>query len=365
MAYKFRMPGGPTTASSSPTPADNWLVSFEQGTGRIGYAANSDRTSWTTYKRQSGNATAFCGAYGKDGSGNGLFLIGQSSTSADLVFRTEADIGTDSVWTSKNLSISSGGRLRAACWGNDSTDSTSGVWFICSSSGNVFISTNGGANWTKKVSGDLGNGANNDTIFTIAGNGSGHFAYGQEDRFHISTNDGSTFSSSTPLGAGVDKIVGIAYTNNTWVVTYSKDGEDNLFLKSAASSDITTWSSEVDLGIAKPVANDNGDFNTGGNSKIAAYDGRCVIMSNRVSAIARIDVNGTSTSGLANPTITNSGAKALSTDGNTWMLGADGGDIFESTDSGETWSETVTNISPGGTSGEDITVVVAGVYQPL
>jgi len=360
MTYKYR---GTVPAADSNTSASKWVISFEQGTGRIGYADNSDRTSWTTYKRQSGNATAFAGAYGKDGSGNSLFLIGQSSTSADVVFRTEADIETDSFWTSKNLNVS--GRLRTACWGNDSSSSTSGVWFVCSSSGNVFISTDGAVNWTKKVSGDLGTGDNNDAIFTIAGNGSGHFAYGQEDRFHISTNDGSTFSSSTPLGAGVDKIVGIAYTNNTWVVTYSKDGEDNLFLKSAASSDITTWSSEVDLGIAKPGNNTDGDNNTGNNSKIAAYDGRCVIMSNRVSAIARIDVNGTSTSGLANPTITNSGAKDLSTDGNTWMLGADGGDIFESTDSGETWSETVTNISPGGTSGEDITVVIAGKHLPI
>lgn len=363
MAYKFRMPGGPTTASSSPTPADNWLVSFEHGTGRIGYAANSDRTSWTMPKRISGNPTAYAGAYGKDGSGNGLFLVGQSSTSNDITFLAEADLANGGYWSTKNLNVS--GRLRTACWGNDSSSSTSGVWFVCSSSGNVFISTDGAANWTKKVSGDLGNGANNDAIFTIAGNGSGHFAYGQEDRFHISTNDGSTFSSSTPLGAGVDKIVGIAYTNNTWVVTYSKDGEDNLFLKSAASSDITTWSSEVDLGIAKPGNNTDGDNNTGNNSKIATSNGRCVIMSNRVSAIARIDVNGTSTSNLANPTITNSGAKALSTDGSTWMLGAVDGDIFESTDSGETWSETVTNISPGGTSGEDITVVVAGIYQPL
>ncbi len=365
MAYKFRMPGGPTTANSSPTPADNWLVSFEHGTGRIGYAANSDRTSWTMPKRISGNPTAYAGAYGKDGSGNGLFLLGQSSSSKDVTFRAEADLANGGYWSSKNLSISSGGRPRTVCWSDDSSSSTSGVWFVCSSTGDVFISTNGAATWTKKSSGDLGTDHNGDPIFSIAGNGSGQFAFGQADRFHISTNDGSTFASSTPLGADVDKIVGIAYTKNTWVVTYTKSGEANLFLKSAASSDVTTWSSEVDLGIAKPVANNDGDNNTGDNSKIAAYDGRCVIMSNRVSAIARIDVNGTSTSGLANPTITNSGAKALSTDGNTWMLGADGGDIFESTDSGETWSETVTNISPGGDSGEDITVVVAGIYQPL
>ena len=359
MTYKYRG----TAIFHDEATASKWVVSFEQGTGRIGYADNSDRTSWTTYKRISGNPTAYAGAYGKDGSGNGMFLMGQSSTSNDVTFRTEADIATDSFWDIKNLAVS--GRLRAVCWGDDSSSSTSGVWFTCSSGGNVFISTDGAANWTKKVSGDLGTGYNTDPIFSIAGNGSGSFAFGQEDRFHISTNDGSTFASSTPQGAGVDEIVGIGYTNNTWVVTYSKDGEANLFLKSAASSDITSWSTEVDLGIAKPVNNTDGDNNTGNNSKIATSNGRCVIMSNRVSAIARIDVNGASTSNLANPTITNSGAKDLSTDGSTWMLGAVDGDIFESTDSGATWSETVTNISPGGTSGEDITVVIAGMHQPL
>jgi photosystem II stability/assembly factor-like uncharacterized protein len=61
--------------------------------------------------------------------------------------------------------------------------------------------------------------------------------------------------------------------------------------------------------------------------------------------------------------------KDVTTDSNTWMAVTAGGDIYESTNGGETWTETVDNIlvnrSGGSFSGDDITCVAASKYLPL
>jgi hypothetical protein len=165
-------------------------------------------------------------------------------------------------------------------------------------------------------------------------------------------------------------VLGVAFTNSTLVVVYQKSGEANLFLRTAAETDVTSWSDEVNLGIAKPVESTQAeDNNIDHRANLAAANGRVVITSANVAAIARIDVNGTTTSNLANPTYAGPAMKDITTDSNTWMAVTDGGDIYESTDGGETWAETVDNIlvsrSGGSFSNDDITCVAASKYLPL
>lgn len=353
--------------TASATPASYWVVGFEAGSGDFGYAANTDRTSWTIDDRVSGNATAFDAAYGKDGSGNGIFIITNASTSKDVTL-SSTDITDDSLWSTVNLSFGSAGRSKAIAWSNDSTNSTSGVWMLGTNQGEVWRSTNGGTVWSKLTSGNMGSGANAARIFSLAGNGSGRWAFVQADRLHYSTNDGASFTSSTPFTNGGLK--GVAFTNSTLVVVYQKSGEANLFLRTAAETDVTSWSDEVDLGIAKPVESTQAeDYNIDHRANLAAASGRVVITSANVAAIARIDVDGTTTSNLANPTYAGPAMKDVTTDGNTWMAVTAGGDIYESTNNGETWTETVDNIlvnrDSGAHTGDDITCVAASKYLPL
>ena len=95
---------------------------------------------------------------------------------------------------------------------------------------------------------------------------------------------------------------------------------------------------------------------------IAAADGRAVIVSNKIADIARIDVNGTSISNLANPTYSGANIRDITTDSVTWMIVTMGGDIYESTDSGATFSQTVDDIR--GT-GRDLQDVAASKHLPL
>ena len=255
-------------------------------------------------------------------------------------------------------------RFQAVAWGNDSTNSTSGVWLAGSRQGNIFRSTNGAVTWANVSLPSQ----SSDEIYSIAGNGSGKFVTAQVNRLLISTDDGASFSSSTPFTAA--EINGVAYTNTTWIVTYTKSGESNLYARTAADSDLTTWSSEVDLGIAKP-ANADGNHDPGPRANIAAAHGRAVITSNKIAAIAIIDINGTSTSNFANPTYPTNPASDtpildITTDGSTWMVVTKGGNIYESTDRGVTFTKTVDNILSGtANSGTDIQVVAASKFLPL
>ena len=346
------------TASAS--PATHWVVGFDAGPGDIGYAANGDRTSWTMYDRVSGNGNVWDMAYGKDGSGNGIYVSSNGSSSGELTVSSD-DITDGSLWTKKNLpgSLSDGNRFHAVCWANDSSDSTSGVWLAGAQNGKVFRSTNGASSFSEV---SIPN-QSNDVIFSIAGNGSGKFVTGQENRLLVSTDDGANWSSSTPFTA--EDINGVAYTNSTWIVTYTKSGASNLYARTAADSDLTTWSSEVDLGVAKPDSND-GSFDPRARANIAASAGRVVIVPNKRSAIARLDIDGTTTSGLANPTYTGPHIRDITTDGVTWMIVTNGGDIYESTNNGETFTETVDDIFAGtANSGVDIHAVAASKHLPL
>jgi hypothetical protein len=350
MTYKFMVRG-----YNPRIDADYWVVGDASGGDAIGYAANSDRTSWTFYGVSHVHA-ALDGAYGKNGSGNGIYVFSQSSSDTPGELAISSDDVTDGqAWTGLNLPGGSQQFCDAVAWSNDSTNSTSGVWMIGRRNGHVYRSTDGASSFSElTLPNDSG-----DRILSIAGNGSGKFVTGQQGRLLVSTDDGASFSSSTPFTA--EEINGVAYTNQTWVVTYTKSGEANLFARTAANSDLTTWSAEVNLGIAKPVNKDNNNT-PDARASIAAAEGRVVIVSNKIAAIARLDVNGTTTSNLANPTYSGANIRDITTDSTTWMIVTMGGDIYESTDSGATFSQTVDDIRGNG---RDLQVVAASLHLPL
>ena len=224
MTYKFQMNHWRIVV------ADHWVVGEASGTGDIGYAANSDRTSWTFYDKSPNDSSAIDGAYGKDGNGNGIYVFSQSSSDNPGELAISSDDITDGVqWSALNL-VGGGQKFcDAVTWSNDSSNSTSGVWMVGRRNGHVYRSTDGASSFSEiTLPNDSG-----DAILSIAGNGSGKFVTGQEGRLLISTDDGASFSSSTPFTA--EEINGVAYTGTTWIVTYTKTGEANLFARSAYS----------------------------------------------------------------------------------------------------------------------------------
>ncbi len=357
LSHDSRFPdgfGADVYPSDADPNTDYWLVGPDSGNGSIGYAANADRTTWTFYNKGAGNASSIRAAYGKDGNGRGVFVMSNSNSSSEIRV-SSIDITDGQEWTGVNLPTGSQRFCDCLTWSDDSTSSTSGVWLAGRRNGKVARSTDGAVSFTETVL----PGANGDPILGIAGNGSGKFVTGQDERLYISTDDGDTFASSTPFTAEV--INGVAYTSQTWIVTYTKSGEDNLFARTAADSDLTTWSSEQDLGIAKPL--DRLDQNDPGPvANIAAYSGHVVIVPNRVTSIARLDVNGTSISNLNSITLSIEKPRDIATDGLVYMMGTEGGDIYESTDGGASFTKTVDDVEGTGTS---MNAVAAAVHLPI
>ena len=349
MTYKFQMP-----APQHFFTADYWVVGPDSGTGDIGYAANGDRTSWTFYDKGAGDASSIRAAYGKDGSGNGIFVMTNSNSNSEIRVSSD-DITDGQPWTGIDLPAGSQRFCDCLTWSNDSANSTSGVWMAGRRNGKVARSTDGAQSFSEiSLPGTSGN-----AILSIAGNGSGKFVTGQNERLYISTDDGASFSSSTPFTA--ETINGVAYTNQTWIVTYTKSGEANLFARTAANSDLTTWSSEQDLGIAKP--DDRLDLNDPGPvTNIATYNGHVVIVPNRVASVARLSVAGTSISDLNTITLSIEKPRDITTDGAIFMMVTEGGDIYESTDGGASFSKTVDDVQGDGSN---VNAVAAGMYLPL
>tara|TARA_B100000886_G_scaffold262084_1_gene186818 strand:- start:7650 stop:8708 length:1059 start_codon:yes stop_codon:yes gene_type:complete len=352
MTYKYR---GTQPPGLGFTPADYWVVGDASGGDAIGYAANSDRTSWTFYGVSHVHA-GLDGAYGKDGSGNGIYVFSQASSTTPGELAISSDDVTDGqAWTGLNLPGGGAQFCDAVAWSNDSTNSTSGVWMIGRRNGDLYRSTDGASSFSQVTTpNDSGH-----QIFSIAGNGSGKFVTGQQTRLLISTDNGASFSSSQPFS--FDGFSGVAYTNSTWIVAYIRAASSNLLVRTASDSDLTTWSAEVDTGIARPLSRDNNNT-PGARASLAAAEGRVVIVSNKIAAIARLDVDGTSTSNLANPTYSGANIRDITTDGQTWMIVTMGGDIYESTDNGASFTQTVDDIRGNG---RDIQTVAASKHLPL
>jgi photosystem II stability/assembly factor-like uncharacterized protein len=58
-------------------------------------------------------------------------------------------------------------------------------------------------------------------------------------------------------------------------------------------------------------------------------------------------------------------AKDIATDGTTWLIAAVDGDIWESTDAGESWSQIVNGFQADGSNTLDMESITCDVVLPL
>ena len=78
MTYKFMVRG-----YNPPAGADRWVAGTNEQ--YVGYASDSDLTDWTFYDRvDDGHPCSYDVAYGKDASGNGIYIMTQSSSNKEV-----------------------------------------------------------------------------------------------------------------------------------------------------------------------------------------------------------------------------------------------------------------------------------------
>ena len=363
MTYKFR---GTTTDYTE--GATRWAVTSEKASesrGKFYYlsndtivaaASNNAQNSWLGGYNPWGVASRTARgisilAYGKNTSGDGIYIAVQTSHTADefgiqsgsLVEVVAGDPpGPDDVnpWTLVDVTGSSSNQvvLSDAVWGADSGGAVAGTWMAVgeqSSDQAVYRSRDGGQNWQAIA---VPSGDSSEDVHTIASNGSGTWAFVHDDGFYLSTDDGATFTKSTPFTMARGVGIGYNKSNNTWIVSYINGGNYNV--RTCSGTDFTTWSSETQ------ITGTAGTFDGVGSAThfIRAYEGRAMIQpysaANKASRIAILDVNGTSISNLDTVQFAGGSSKPIrcsATDGTTWLIGTRGGNIFKSTDNAETW----------------------------
>lgn len=253
-------------------------------------------------------------------------------------------------------------------WGAASNGATAGIWMTVGQDGSIYRSTDGAASWSAvdMSSTNLGSG----DLKGIASNGSGKWMFAQSSKLYVSTDDGASFTETTPWGTNTpNTIQGITYTNNSWIVAYSRSG---IKLRLCADSDTTDWSDEIEINNSSnfPDYDYDGDgsdeslsFGDPGTTdtkyvKFATFQGRVVAVTNGGTGRSFImfNVNGKT---LSNGTwIDPSNASSsifngydadkpqdIACDGNTWVMSMTDGDVFKTNtaDASNGWTKVVDN----------------------
>lgn len=331
----------------------------------ISHAASSDLTSWTSYDSFSGGSSPYPSgsvdhihlAYGKDGSGDPMWISTYASNACELAYTSDPTAG--SAWTGINKladgSTDFPNRIYAMQWGNNAWI---GVGQMISDS--VLRSTDGVAWSLVDVSGCTGfvSGA---ASYGLASDGAGTWWFTQHNRIYRSTDDGASWALHHTLlyeahGDGnVDDDPGdiraLAYTNSTLVAVTQTTGQ----VFSAASSDTTDWSTGTAL---SSVAN------FGQQTRVTAGGGRVVVTYNQKKWT--MDVSGKTitvdedNADLSGDATAHGNATCVGSDGSTLVSGCLTGDVFSSTNGGDTWAASATNVGS-----KDCIDVVPNVLLPV
>ena len=373
MTYKFR---GTFLFEEAETTATRWSVIGDGSEGGKFWYLDNDTVSghssgtvnnWSgSYTPFGSGENVFALGYGKDSNGDGIYIAAANDGNKELA-RSGIDVTSTANWTTINISTTGGTALIVdMLWAAHSSGATAGVWMAVGTGAHsrIYRSTDGGVNWSAVA---VPNGDTSEFVPQIASNGSGTWAFVHDNGFYLSTDDGASFTKSTPFT--MVRGNGIAYnaSNNTWIVSYTNGGVLNA--RSCSGTDFTTWSAETQLtGTGGNVSGPTGG-GFGRRVKVVAYDGKVMFVSATDTAqrsrVATCDVNGTTISNMDTQQLTNGTHTFCSgfTDGNVWMITARDGDTWISTDNTANWirlSNGISGFGQGGMGG-----VAADVFLPL
>ena len=306
------------------------------------FASNSDLTSWTVYDARSTTATPdyVCLAVGKDASGNKMWCGNWKANNAEVCYTS--DPTDSSTWSTVNL-LTQGFEIG---WGAD-------FWCfvgVMTASNKLVYRSPDGSTWTAV---DVSGATDIDVqaVTALTTDGAGNWWFAQQRRIYKSEDHGASWALHTTQAGFNGDIDDLTYTNNTLVVLATG------YLYTAASSDTTDFGTGVELGSGNNAMN---IASAGGRVVVAysAYFWNFTVSGKTITGDGtRIDI---STDGHGS-------AKCIATDGTTWLIGCDTGDIYRSTDpvDASSFSAAVLNLGPPAGGTDDVGDIKADVYLPL
>jgi len=360
--------------------ATRWSVATQDG--NFMYAANSDLTSWTAYDSYDEGSTGQSGgdgkslAFGKNASGQSIYMATRATANGGSqtkeIHISGTDVTSTSEWTNVDIDSDSNSRntIMMLRWAPDSGGSAAGVWLAVGkqATGHIWRSTNGGSSWTaidiSGLTGHVSGSSASDYINAIASDGLGNWMFGQDSRIYYSSDNGQSWSVSTPFSTNAPgRFQSIVYTNNSWVICYSRQSQ--IRFRSCAASDITDWGDEVtnhNQQMAHITAN-------GKAVKMCAANGKVWAVSEDDFDVNRFDVSGKTISNIANFDLDDIAnlkvAQDIATDGVKVVVACRSGDLAVSTDLGASFSATLDAFQADGSNTKDLEAVTADVFLPL
>jgi len=333
--------------------------------GGVATAPAGDLNDWTAYvSADMGSSDYNSIAYGKDGSGAGLWVAASSNGNREI--RYSSDPAVTDGWSDVNVA----GQMFGVCWGND-------VWIAVGGAGKMHRSTDGGSTWDEiDLSGITG--WTTATIAEVVSDGAGKWMCPQNSNIFHSTDDGATWSLLIDLAdAGGLNIgttfygVSMAYTDSRWCVFLWASSGSRSLVCHAAAADTSSW--------AKATL--DGATMTGQNlisktaRRMAGGDGTVIIVQS--NAIAR-STNAGQDWTRTNSTLPRTDARDVATDGGgNWIAVHDSGRVSINTSDGApgSWveqtgvqdggSNTNLRFPTGGGNVEDLEAVAADVLLPV
>ena len=361
--------------------ASRWVVATQNG--YLAHAAASDLTSWTafdaydedsqspTVAQNTGDSESI--AFGRNASGGDVYLATRSqenpSTSGTKIREltiSGSDVTASGEWT--NIDVDGDDNSKAiimqVLWGARSDGTAAGTFLAVGKqgTGNVYRSTDGGSTFAavdiSGLSGHQDGNNNQPYINGVASDGQGNWMFSQASRIYYSTDDGASWAVSTPFSSDTPgRFQAIAFTNNTWVLVYSRSS--TVRYRTCAASDITDWSAEV------TAVNVQHTATQGKAAKITAANGTvCVAMENDTN-INYFTVSG-KTIGTVNDVSGFSNIRGLATDGTTWIAACNGGDLYTADTSDlSSWTQRLDGFQADGSSALNFEAVCGNVTYPL
>ena len=331
--------------------------------GAVATAAHSDLNDWTGYvSSDMGTKDYNYVAYGKDGSGNPLWVAVDENGNREI--RYSSDPTNTSGWSDTNVAA---GKLYSVAWGNN-------VWMAGGQNGKLWRSTDG-STWSEvDMSGATGWYTTGVDIRHLASDGSGTWLCDNHDQIFKSTDDGASWTkvydtADSPVSDSNYLVRGIAYSTysgtSRWVVLVRKSGNTRVIHATAA--DTSSWS----------LATVGGSAVSGVNLIDAVA--RQVVAGGATVIITAGDNFARSTDGGQDWTkyssdsddLTRTDARDLATDGNgTWVVVHDAGRVSVNTNDGTAgnWAEQTggqLTFPSSGSNVENLDAVAADVYLPV
>ena len=353
--------------SGSTTPASGaTLWTLVSADGGVGTAAASNLNAWTCYVSADQGSNDFNSiAYGKDGSGNGLWVAVNDDDDREIRYTSDPTAGVDA-WSDIDPEDTNNNPLLGVAWGNN-------VWIAVGHNGELWRSTAGTTGWSLVDLSGVTGWVNDKKIWEVVSDGAGNWMFGQEMNVFLSTNDGAAWSrvvdfSASPTSMSGFAVYSMAYTASRWSVFLRKTGQSRAF--HAASDATGTWAAAT----VDSVTQSGQTLVSHNARRMAAGDGTVIIVN--ANDVSRSTDGGQDWTILSN-VLPKIDVRDVATDGNgNWIAVHDNGRVSISTDDGENWAEQSGNnastgdrermsFPTGGTNIENLDAIAADVFLPL